>query len=212
MLVVGFALTTTQSIFAQATTSAVSGVVVDDSGAPLDAATVVAVHTPSGTQYGITTQADGRFTIQNMRVGGPYAIEASYVGLEADKKEGIFLTLGQKLTVNFALKSGAVDLEGVEVVSDRTNIFGDDRTGASTNITSEQLSRLPTISRSAADYTRLAPNSDGNSFGGRNDQFNNFSLDGSIFNNPFGLDAATPGGQTDASSKVLFLDSTVTKI
>lgn len=69
MLVVGFALTTTQSIFAQATTSAVSGVVVDDSGAPLDAATVVAVHTPSGTQYGITTQADGRFTIQNMRVG-----------------------------------------------------------------------------------------------------------------------------------------------
>ena len=198
MLVVGFALTTTQSIFAQATTSAVSGVVVDDSGAPLDAATVVAVHTPSGTQYGITTQADGRFTIQNMRVGGPYAIEASYVGLEADKKEGIFLTLGQKLTVNFALKSGAVDLEGVEVVSDRANIFGDDRTGASTNITSEQLSRLPTISRSAADYTRLAPNSDGNSFGGRNDQFNNFSLDGSIFNNPFGLDAATPGGQTDA--------------
>ncbi|MEL7220577.1 MAG: TonB-dependent receptor, partial [Bacteroidota bacterium] len=42
------------------------------------------------------------------------------------------------------------------------------------------------------------PASDGNSFGGRNDQFNNFSLDGSIFNNPFGLDAATPGGQTDA--------------
>ncbi|MDX1328088.1 MAG: TonB-dependent receptor, partial [Arenibacter sp.] len=45
---------------------------------------------------------------------------------------------------------------------------------------------------------RLEPTASGNSFGGRNDQYNNFSLDGAIFNNPFGLDAPTPGGQTDA--------------
>ena len=57
---------------------------------------------------------------------------------------------------------------------------------------------LPTISRSASDFTRLEPSSSNGSFGGRNDQFNNYSLDGAIFNNPFGLDAATPGGQTDA--------------
>jgi hypothetical protein len=44
----------------------------------------------------------------------------------------------------------------------------------------------------------LEPTASNGSFGGRNDQFNNFSLDGSIFNNPFGLDAATPGGQTNA--------------
>ena len=57
---------------------------------------------------------------------------------------------------------------------------------------------MPTISRSTADLTRLTPSSDGLSFGGRNSQYNNFTLDGSIFNNPFGLDAATPGGQTNA--------------
>ena len=44
----------------------------------------------------------------------------------------------------------------------------------------------------------MEPSSSNGSFGGRNDQFNNYSLDGAIFNNPFGLDAATPGGQTDA--------------
>ncbi|HLG40775.1 MAG TPA: hypothetical protein VI461_13945, partial [Chitinophagaceae bacterium] len=33
---------------------------------------------------------------------------------------------------------------------------------------------------------------------GRNGQYNNFSLDGAVFNNPFGLDAPTPGGQTNA--------------
>jgi len=76
--------------------------------------------------------------------------------------------------------------------------FGKDRTGAETNVGRRELTRLPTISRSAADFTRLEPSSTGNSFGGRNDQFNNFSLDGAIFNNPFGLDAATPGGQTGA--------------
>ena len=49
------------------------------------------------------------------------------------------------------------------------------------------------------DYIPLTPSSDGgNSFGGRNTQFNNFSLDGTIFNNPFGLDAPTVGGQSNA--------------
>ena len=78
------------------------------------------------------------------------------------------------------------------------NTFGSDRTGAETNIGRRELTRLPTISRSASDFTRLEPSSSNGSFGGRNDQFNNYSLDGAIFNNPFGLDAATPGGQTDA--------------
>ena len=36
------------------------------------------------------------------------------------------------------------------------------------------------------------------SFAGRNGQYNNFSLDGAVFNNPFGLDAPTPGGQSNA--------------
>ncbi len=184
--------------YSQATTSAITGTVKDDQGNALDAATVVAIHTPSGTQYGITTQSDGRYTIVNMRVGGPYTVEASYLGLEPIRLEGIFLTLGQKLDLDFELRGSAIELEGIEVVGDRANIFANDRTGASTNISSTELSRLPTISRSASDYTRLTPGADGNSFGGRNDQYNNFSLDGSIFNNPFGLDAATPGGQTDA--------------
>jgi hypothetical protein len=54
---------------------------------------------------------------------------------------------------------------------------------------------LPTISRSAADFTRLDPAATRGSVEGRNNQFNNFTLDGSILNNPFGLVAATPGGQ-----------------
>src|SRR4029078_8322392 len=41
--------------------------------------------------------------------------------------------------------------------------------------------------------------SDGNmSFGGRNWLYNNISVDGSYFNNPFGLDDPAPGGQTNS--------------
>ncbi len=84
------------------------------------------------------------------------------------------------------------------ISSAKNKIFNNDRNGAQTSVTATQLKVLPTISRSASDFTRLEPTASNGSFGGRNDQFNNFSLDGSIFNNPFGLDAATPGGETNA--------------
>jgi hypothetical protein len=87
-------------------------------------------------------------------------------------------------------------LDEIVVSSGKNTVFNNGRTGSQTSIGSKDLRTLPTISRSASDFTRLDPAASGGSFGGRNDQFNNFTLDGSIFNNPFGLDAATPGGQT----------------
>ncbi|HMQ49605.1 MAG TPA: carboxypeptidase regulatory-like domain-containing protein [Saprospiraceae bacterium] len=183
---------------AQVTTATLSGIVVDESNNPLDGANVVAVHEPSGSQYGTTTREDGRFTLPNLRVGGPYKVTASYVGYQDGGVGDITLALAQKLNVSITLESGALELDEIIVKSKANEVLNSERTGAELNVSSELIQRLPTISRSASDYYRLTPASDGNSFGGRNDQFNNFSLDGTIFNNPFGLDAATPGGQTDA--------------
>jgi hypothetical protein len=61
--------------FAQITTSAICGKVVDTDGMEIIGATVVAVHTPSGTSYGTATNASGYFTIQGMRLGGSYEVE-----------------------------------------------------------------------------------------------------------------------------------------
>jgi len=62
------------------TTSAVTGVVKDAQGAVIPGASISAVHEPSGTNYDAVTQADGRFFIPGMRVGGPYKVTASLSG------------------------------------------------------------------------------------------------------------------------------------
>jgi len=186
------------ALFGQITTGTLIGNVRSEKGESLAGATVVAVHTPTGTRYGVNTQENGRFTLPNLRVGGPYTVEAKYIGYQTQVYEGVYLNLAQKLELDFLLPTEAVNADEVVITADPNGVIDDKRTGAVTRITNTQLRNLPTISRSASDYTRLTPASDGNSFGGRNDQFNNFSLDGSIFNNPFGLDAATPGGQTSA--------------
>ncbi|MGI9546387.1 MAG: carboxypeptidase regulatory-like domain-containing protein, partial [Flavobacteriaceae bacterium] len=183
---------------AQVTTSNIRGSVVDDQNIPLLGANVVAIHTPTGTRYGAISNENGRYNLLNLRVGGPYAVTISYVGYRDQVRSDIFLSLGKTFTYDAQLISESQALEEVVLVGDQGGTFGSDRTGSETSLGRRELTRLPTITRSASDFTRLEPTSDGNSFGGRNNQYNNFSLDGSIFNNPFGLDAATPGGQTNA--------------
>lgn len=193
------------TVFAQGvTTSALGGFVFDEAGQPLPGANVTAVHVPSGTTYGAATRATGNYSILNMRVGGPYTITATFISYEAQVEEDVFLRLGQTLSLNFSLVEEAVLLDGVEVVAVEDDVLNPDRTGAATYVDAEEVAMLPSVSRSTRDLTRLDPRSDGNfSFGGRNWLYNNVSLDGSYFNNAFGLDDPSPGGQA-ASEPVPF--------
>jgi hypothetical protein len=70
-------------VHAQVTTSSIAGIISDGSGNGLPGATVSAVHLPTGTQYGVSTRAEGQFTLPNLRVGGPYRIVISYVGYQS---------------------------------------------------------------------------------------------------------------------------------
>ncbi|NOR86537.1 MAG: TonB-dependent receptor, partial [Bacteroidales bacterium] len=180
------------------TTSSMSGTVVDESGGAVPMANVLAVHTPTGTEYGTTTLENGVFNIRNMRIGGPYKVTISFVGFQDVIEENIYLQLNSTYDIDAKMSETAADLAEVEVVANREEDLNAEKTGAMTNINSKQIAGLPSINRSAQDLTRLTPQADGNSFGGRNNLYNNFSLDGSIFNNSFGLDYATPGGQADA--------------
>ena len=185
--------------FSQVTTSSIKGVVSDETSSGFPGANVVVFHTPTGTTYGAATDIDGRFNLVNLRVGGPYTVTVSYIGYNEQSFTNVYLTLGKTEVLSLALTPDSQQLDAVVITASNTKgVFGSDRTGAETNVGRKELTTLPTISRSASDFTRLEPTASNGSFGGRNDQYNNFSLDGAIFNNPFGLDAATPGGQTNA--------------
>ena len=181
------------------TTASLNGLVQDAEGNPLPGANVIALHVPSGTSYGASTRDNGLFNLPNLRVGGPYTVTVSYVGYNSQKEENIYLSLGQNFRLEFAMESEAVTVGEVVVTAEQDAVLNSNRTGAATYIEVDQIQSLPTIKRSIRDLIRLDPRSDGNySFGGKNWLFNNISLDGSYFNNPFGLDDPAPGGQTNS--------------
>ncbi|SDM32400.1 TonB-dependent receptor [Pedobacter antarcticus] len=185
---------------AQVTTSSMTGYVKDSKGA-LPGASVRAVHVPTGTAYATTTNNDGRFTIANMRVGGPYSLVVSFIGYESMKYENLSLKLGASYPVNVVLSDGSQQLNDVQIVASRDKTINSSRNGAATNISRQQIDQLPAISRSITDLTKLTPQAntqgDGFSFAGRNSLFNSLTLDGAQMNNVFGL-SSLPGGQTGA--------------
>lgn len=181
--------------YAQVTTSGMSGIVTGANNEALPGATVVAVHQPSGTQYGTISNSEGRFTLQGMRSGGPYQVEVSFVGYNKATYADITLFLGQSFVLNVTLQEDNVEVGEVIVVGSKPSAFGTAKTGASTNISNEQMALLPSINRSLDDFTRLSPYSGaGNSFGGRDGRLNNVTIDGANFNNNFGLSSNLPGG------------------
>jgi hypothetical protein len=180
--------------YSQVTKSGMNGTVTSESGEALPGATVVAVHEPSGTQYGAVTNTDGYFNIQGMRPGGPYTVRVSYVGYSTATYTDITLLLGESFILNAQIKQSAIPVEEVVVTGYRRSKFNTTKTGASTNISNDQLTSVPTINRSIRDIAQLSPYANGMSFAGGDGRSTNFTVDGANFNNNFGLSSSLPGG------------------
>ena len=177
---------------AQVTTASMSGTVMFQDE-PVIGATVLAVHEPSGTNYGTITNVDGRFSLQGMRTGGPYKVTISYVGYQSAVYSGITLQLGENYNLNVKLKESSETLDEIVITAAKTK-FNTEKTGATTNISSSQITSLPTINRSISDIARLSPYASDMSFAGGDGRSTNFTVDGANFNNNFGLSDNLPGG------------------
>ena len=197
-LLVALIISSATILQAQVTTSDMSGRVTDAEG-PVIGATVVATHTPSGTRYGTVTNNDGRFNLPGMRVGGPYSVEVSYIGYGQNTTSDITIKLGETYLHNIVLSEETVSLSEVVVSAYRTK-FTTEKTGASTNISTSQISSMPMISRSITDLTKLSPYSgSGMSIAGGDGRSTNFTVNGANFNNNFGLSQILPGGGSPIS-------------
>lgn len=193
-------------IYAQGnTTSSINGVVNDSQNKSLPGATILAVHEASGSRYSTTTDFDGHFRISNMRVGGPYKIEVTYIGFTTYTETGVYLQLGDSKSLKINLKDETNQLSEVVVVGRKDPTFNSKKTGAQTIIDQEKINELPSLSRNIADFARLTPQAqlrsdDVISIGGQNNRFNAIYIDGAVNNDVFGLASnGTNGGQTGVS-------------
>lgn len=181
------------------TTGSMTGVIHDAQGAVVPGVTVTAVHVPSGTSYEAVTQTDGRFTIPGMRVGGPYKVTATLSGFNPETQDNVTVNLGTSTDLVLVLKIAGVT-EAVTVVGQPDPVFSSSHTGAATAVTRSELAALPTISGRITDFSRESPEytgtgSNAGGFAGQDNRLNNITVDGSYFNNSFGL-AGQPGDRT----------------
>ena len=183
------------AMMAQVTTSSISGKIVDENG-PLPGATVIATHIPSGSSYFTISNSEGRYTMQGMRVGGPYTIEVRYVGYATSKSENVTLKLGETYRADFTLDSKANELGEIVVSGEAEKPVYN---STSTTVNSEEIAVLPTITRSIVDVVKVSPYANNMSFAGSDGRSTNFTVDGANFNNNFGLSSNLPGGGTPIS-------------
>ena len=180
------------------TTGSLTGTVTDERQQPIAGASVIAIHQPSGTTYETTTRADGRFSIIAMRVGGPYAVTVSYSGtgtaFEPATQDAVEINLGVATDLNLQVTAIAVQ-ESVTVVGTSDTVFSSNRTGAATTVSRDEIAKLPNLSNRLENFTRMTPQASGLSIAGQDSRMNNITVDGSYFNNSFGL-GNTPGDRT----------------
>ncbi|HUR34359.1 MAG TPA: carboxypeptidase regulatory-like domain-containing protein [Vicinamibacterales bacterium] len=194
-LLVGGVMSLSNQVSAQVTTAGISGLVRDSQGAVVPGVSVTAVHEPSGTTYSAVTQEDGRFVIPGMRIGGPYKVTVELSGFNTESRSNLELSLGVTQDLSFSLKLATVS-ETVDVIASASEVFSSSRTGAATSVSRDELAVLPTVSGRINDVTRLTPQSGFNgTFSGQDNRMNNITVDGSYFNNSFGL-GGQPGDRT----------------
>lgn len=198
------ALFTATAVAQNVTLGNLSGIVKDAQGGVLPGATVVAVHTPTGTTYETVTESDGRFALLNVRVGGPYEVSITLGGFRTEKVAGVNVTLGEGSDLPVTLQLETVT-ETVTVTAIASSVFTPSKAGTAENVSLATIENLPSLSRSLTDFARTSPffvqstinaNPDSAlSVAGRNTRYNNVQIDGAVNNDVFGLaESGTPGG------------------
>ena len=182
--------------FAQSTSSGVSGTVTGADGSPVAGADVTITHVESGTVSRTTTDANGRYAAQGLRVGGPYSVTVNSAS-GTDTESNIYLELNKVANVDAHIGSAADTLDTVTVTAARVSpVFSPDNKGLGTSVSGRALQTTPQGNRSIDDIARLDPRiqvtdqGDGSiSAAGQNSRYNNISVDGLSQGDPFGLNA-----------------------
>ena len=138
---------------AQTTTGSIRGYVRDQNGAGAPSVQVTARNTEMGVTRGATTNAEGFYSFAGVRPG-TYSLEVRRIGFAAQTRT-IVVQIGATTLQDFALTANATRVEGVVVTAAAA---AETRTSeVATNVTAEQIDKLPTASRNFLELAALAP-------------------------------------------------------
>ena len=139
---------------AQTSTGTIRGYVKDQSGAPLSGADVQARNVATGVVRTTTTNADGAYVLPGL-TPATYELTARHIGHSPQARQ-VIVQVGATQLTDFALAGGAVEVAGVTVQAVAPTV--ELRTSeVATNVTPQQIERLPTTSRNFLDLAALAP-------------------------------------------------------
>lgn len=182
-------------VWAQVTTASIAGTVTDSNNSALAFASVIATHVATGTNYGTSTNIEGKYHLDGLKVGGEYIVTFSCVGYKNSTVDSIYPALGETLQLNSVLHDQP-SIDSVVVVGDYK---------PHSNFSSHDIESMPTVSRSIYDIARLSPyaatqQEGGVAIGGANSRYNSFYIDGIVNNDMYGLTASgTNGGLASAN-------------
>ena len=201
-LAIASLLAATPVLAQNVTSSSLGGTVLNAQGQPVAGATVEIVHVPSGTTKIVTTDAQGHYSAQGLRVGGPFEVIVSKSGLQKAERDDVYLQLGQKGDISLKMSpeaavTSAKNLSAVTVSANAlAQYFTPDNKGMSTYISQAQIEATPQANRSIDDIARLDPRinvtnqGDGSiSAMGLPNRYNSINVDGLSVGDPFGLNA-----------------------
>ena len=182
-------------IWAQVTTASITGTVTDSNNNPIGYASVVATHIATGTNYGTSTNIEGKYHLDGLKVGGEYVVTFSCVGYKDSAIDNIYPSLGETMQLNGVLYDQP-SIDDIVVVGDYK---------PHGNFSSSDIESMPTVSRSIYDIARLSPfvatqQEGGVAISGANSRYNSFYIDGIVNNDMYGLTASgTNGGLASAN-------------
>lgn len=187
-----------------ATTGAITGLVTDAAGRPLENAQVQVVNRSTGFSTGQQTRANGRYYVQNLEVGPSYAVTVRLIGYTPITREPIRVTLTQASRVDIQLAQTATQLSTVTVsaAAVRNDVFSPTKQGVTTTVSDTLIRRIPNLDRDFTSLVRLTPQvtsqSGGYSAAGANPRLGQFTIDGANQSDRFGLNSTggQPGGAT----------------
>jgi hypothetical protein len=182
------------------TTAGISGSVTDKGGAPIVGAKVVATHVATGAHYTAVTNSTGSYSIDGLRPGGPYTVEATAPDGTTATDSGLYVNVGATLNENLKPSNEVVTLEAVQVGASRDTKFDGSSMGTAMTFNAKEISAVNSVRQDIQDIENLDPRTnlqqsaagDSNytlSVAGQNPRENLVLIDGVSASDNFGLNS-----------------------